>query len=107
MDAERECNPHRPGTCLWGVVCHEVGSTGKELPPSQKRSVLQPCVRILHRSKINVNDLFDLCRRLSRQHSNVVFFLIVANPGLLIVDHIHFQYNGLLLGNFPAIHPSC
>ncbi|KAK9812084.1 hypothetical protein WJX73_004950 [Symbiochloris irregularis] len=37
-------------------------------------------------------------RKMPAAQSLAVFTLIVAHPALLIVDHIHFQYNGLLLG---------
>lgn len=39
----------------------------------------------------------------TREHcvsqKKVVRIMVAANAGLLIVDHIHFQYNGLLLGD--------
>ena len=28
----------------------------------------------------------------------ITFLLIVTNPGLILLDHVHFQYNGMLLG---------
>jgi alpha-1,3-glucosyltransferase len=43
--------------------------------------------------------------------STVVFALAVANVGLLLIDHVHFQYNGWLLGIFvlslACIHQVC
>lgn len=38
---------------------------------------------------------------LSSKERASFFGLVVGNAGLLMVDHVHFQYNGLLIG-----HPS-
>ncbi|EIE18017.1 ALG6, ALG8 glycosyltransferase [Coccomyxa subellipsoidea C-169] len=37
-------------------------------------------------------------RKYKEPQRTVAFLLLVANAGLLLVDHIHFQYNGFLLG---------
>jgi alpha-1,3-glucosyltransferase len=41
-----------------------------------------------------VTRCWPACRR------RLALFLVAANPGIIIVDHIHFQYNGILLGIF-------
>lgn len=39
-----------------------------------------------------------IARRLSGGKRRLVYALILWSPALIIVDHVHFQYNGLLLG---------
>ena len=34
----------------------------------------------------------------SAQKTKIAFILLVTNPGLILLDHVHFQYNGMLIG---------
>lgn len=46
-------------------------------------------------------------RKYKEPMRNVAMLLAVTNAGLLIVDHIHFQYNGLLLGKQQTYAAHC
>ncbi|KFK37270.1 hypothetical protein AALP_AA4G235500 [Arabis alpina] len=42
--------------------------------------------------------VYRLSRDLDSIKRNLIWVLVILSPGLLIVDHVHFQYNGFLLG---------
>lgn len=46
--------------------------------------------------------VFTITRSWSSNRRLLALFLVATHPGLMIVDHIHFQYNGILLGMFLA-----
>ena len=45
-----------------------------------------------------VEGVFGVVRRGSHEERVVTYLLVLGSPGLIMVDHIHFQYNGMLLG---------
>lgn len=42
--------------------------------------------------------VYRLSKNLDSKRRDLMWVLLVWSPGLIIVDHIHFQYNGFLLG---------
>ncbi|XP_049387968.1 probable dolichyl pyrophosphate Glc1Man9GlcNAc2 alpha-1,3-glucosyltransferase [Solanum stenotomum] len=42
--------------------------------------------------------IYRLTRNLGYKERVLIWVLVIFSPGLMIVDHLHFQYNGFLLG---------
>ena len=57
----------------------------------------QGCVAFL-RSTVVLSDAGLWCGASVVAPTASSFFLLVANPAFLWIDHVHFQYNGILLG---------
>ena len=95
---------------LVGLLLPE-GDRCLELLPDSDNAPSGPCV-IFQRSTVVVGDLvfwagaYFACRAFHYgKPSNfaiTAFLLIVFNPALLWLDHIHFQYNGMMIGVFLA-----
>jgi alpha-1,3-glucosyltransferase len=77
-----------------------------QLLPDSDNDPSDACI-MLQRSSVILSDVvlwmgaWVACRAMyptRLDHSISAFLLIVLNPGLLWLDHVHFQYNGMLLG---------
>ncbi|GJS08452.1 probable dolichyl pyrophosphate Glc1Man9GlcNAc2 alpha-1,3-glucosyltransferase [Tanacetum coccineum] len=63
-----------------------------------------PSVIIFQRLSVIASDtvllfsVYKLTKNMELKKRFLIWVLVVWSPGLLIVDHLHFQYNGFLLG---------
>ena len=82
-----------------------------ELLPDSDNASSGACV-VFQRSTVVLGDIFFwggayfACMAFHygkpQQYSMAAFLLVVLNPALLWLDHIHFQYNGMMIGIFLA-----
>lgn len=64
----------------------------------QRFSVILSDLVLVYAAVIWQRILWNQTCRLERLFQPMVLVMLILNPGLLIVDHIHFQYNGILMG---------
>ncbi|KAK3007222.1 hypothetical protein RJ639_016688 [Escallonia herrerae] len=63
-----------------------------------------PSFILFHRFTVIASDvvlyygIYQLTRNVRFKRRFLTWALVVGSPGLVIVDHVHFQYNGFLLG---------
>jgi alpha-1,3-glucosyltransferase len=74
---------------------------------ASERTILFQRTTVVVTDLVLVGAVLHALPRQRVKQRDVSFALVVAHAGLLLVDHIHFQYNGMLLGAQPATPSGC
>ncbi|XP_031110481.1 probable dolichyl pyrophosphate Glc1Man9GlcNAc2 alpha-1,3-glucosyltransferase [Ipomoea triloba] len=61
-------------------------------------TILFQRLSVIFSDAVLVYAVYRLTRKLELKERILIWVLVVWSPGLIIVDHLHFQYNGFLLG---------
>jgi len=94
------------GSLLWGRLAQFVG-LGDVVALHSSRGCETPRARLFMRMSVVLSDVavffpaalaFSLRFHLQRDRQLRALALLVLQPGLLLIDHGHFQYNGVSLG---------
>ncbi|KAM3357661.1 putative dolichyl pyrophosphate Glc1Man9GlcNAc2 alpha-1,3-glucosyltransferase [Capsicum galapagoense] len=63
-----------------------------------KPTILFQRISVIITDFVLVFGIYRLTRNLGCKERVLIWVLVIFSPGLMIVDHLHFQYNGFLLG---------
>lgn len=82
---------------LW-VQCGFVDETCLSLVPDHQVIITDSCVAFM-RSTVIVSDVvWGMAAWIVSRHDLSMYAILMFHPSLYFLDHIHFQYNGFLLG---------
>ena len=66
--------------------------------PSFQCIMFQRCTVVLSDFIFILGAYIASSSKILQSNKTIIFLLLICNPGIILLDHVHFQYNGMLIG---------